>query len=506
MRKASSRPPVPRILGVIALAVLLVTASLAPAGAQNGNDLGELESREAELEAAIAELGEEVDELGQLIEEGELELRTISVELELLADEIARVSARLTGPNRIRVGLAIDQYMRGDPVAQSLYLDLTSLSPTIDGAATRTVYEVLAESAQEEVAAIDAELAELDMERIVLVDRQSELEMALPEYHAQRETAGTELIEMSNELAGIQTTLDWIRELNNRSRLTGQPPLADNDRPVLAVKIDNVDRARPQSGINQADVVIEEMVEGDLTRLVALFHSRDPETIGPIRSARTSDVLILSNQNRPLFANSGGNPSVMGAVRDSTLVDVGVLSEPSAYSRNGSRPAPHNLFSTSAELRESDEALGAGTPPHMFAYSQPGTDTGGMGDPSTGVLIDFGSARIEYTWDGAVNGWTRLQNGSPHIDTDAVVASPTNVIVQFTEYRPSPADARSPEAIVVGSGEAWIFTAGQFIPARWERGNLDASTAYVDGEGNPIPLSVGTTWISLAPPESATVR
>jgi uncharacterized coiled-coil protein SlyX len=505
MRIRRSNHPLVRLLALTALALALLLAAI-PATAQTANDLENLEDREAELEAAIAVSEDTVDELGELIEEGQLEVRMIDVELELITDEIARVTTQRNGPDRVQIGLAIDQYMRGDPVAQSLYLDLTSVSPSIDGAATRTVYEALAESASAEVEEFNAELADLDSQRIELEERSQELEMALPEYHAERETAGTELIEMSNELASIQDTLDWLRELSNRSRLTGQPPLGDNERPVLAVKIDNVDRARPQAGINDADVVIEEMVEGNLTRLVALFHSRDPVLIGPVRSARTSDVLILSNQNRPLFANSGGNPSVMGAVRDSSLVDVGILADPRSYSREGTRPAPHNLFTTSDELRSSDAAAGAGTPPHMFVYHQPGVGVPDGGNPSAGVTINFGNALIDYTWGAEVQGWSRLQNGSPHIDDKAVVATPTNVIVQFTDYRPSSADARSPEAIVEGSGDAWVFTGGRLIVGRWQRDGLEAVTTYTDGDGNPIKLTVGTTWIELAPPGTATLK
>lgn len=488
------------------LAFVLVIASVTPATAQTANDIDDLEAREAELEAAIAARQQDIEDLDEQIEEGELELQIIDVELELLTDEIARVTSLRAGPTGIQVGLAIDQYMRGDPVSQSLYLDLTSISPSIEGAATRSVYEALAESASAEVASVTEQLDELDVVRLELVEDQEELETELPGYHAEREAAGTEVLDLSSELASVQETLEWVRELNNRSRFTGRPPLANNDRTALAVKIDNVDRARPQAGINEADVVIEELVEGRLTRLVAIFHSQDPELIGPVRSARTSDVLILSNQNRPLFANSGGNPSVMGAVRDSSLIDVGVLADPRAYSRDSSRPAPHNLFSSSAELRGSDKAEGAGIPPHMFTFRPPDSAPPTTGDPSTGVIVNFGAAVIDYTWDPDAGGWSRLQNGSPHIDAMAVVATPTNVIVQFTDYRPSSADARSPEVIVEGEGDAWIFSDGQIRTARWKRENLEAVTIYTDGDGDPVELAIGTTWIELAPPGSATLK
>ena len=103
--------------------------------------------------------------------------------------------------------------------------------------------------------------------------------------------------------------------------------------PILVVKIDNHDRARPQYGLNAADVVFEEIVEGGLTRLAALYHSNEAALVGPIRSVRTSDFNLLQNLNRPLFANSGGNEDVLRLLQDINFVDVSSNAARDVYRR-----------------------------------------------------------------------------------------------------------------------------------------------------------------------------
>jgi hypothetical protein len=143
---------------------------------------------------------------------------------------------------------------------------------------------------------------------------------------------------------------------------TTQPPLSllpllgtpgeVPQRAALGVKIDTTEAGRPQTGLAQADVVFEEMVEGGLTRLLAVFHSQDPESLGPVRSARSTDLFILAELGRPLFAWSGANPTFAAAVEAADLVDVGVGATPDGYRREPDRPAPYNLYAASDLLRE----------------------------------------------------------------------------------------------------------------------------------------------------------
>src|SRR5690606_18341708 len=129
--------------------------------------------------------------------------------------------------------------------------------------------------------------------------------------------------------------------------LTGLPVTdpAVAARPTLAVKIDNVEpRSRPQYGLNQADVVYEERVEGAVTRFLALFHSHDAMAVGPVRSARTTDIGLYQPMGTPLFAWSGANAHFARRVRETRIVDIGYDAQPGLYSRVGDRPAPHNLM------------------------------------------------------------------------------------------------------------------------------------------------------------------
>jgi hypothetical protein len=295
--------------------------------------------------------------------------------------------------------------------------------------------------------------------------------------------------------------------------LTGLP-VADQaqiNRPALVVKIDNSEpKARPQIGLNQADVVYEERVEGSVTRLLAIFHSGDSDPVGPVRSARTSDIAVFTPLNRPFFAWSGANPTFAGRIRESNIADVGYDAASDFYYRAGDRSAPHNLMlRSSGELRTLPND-GSGPPPALFAFRAPGVAPANL-QPAAGVHIVYGttagSAPVDYTWNGT--GWARDQKGTPHVDANGVQVAPENVIVQFTPYAPSDtADQFGvpiPEAQLVGQGEAWIFTAGGVVFGTWTKPSMEAVTTYTGPDGAPIGLTPGRTWVALPAPGGATI-
>jgi hypothetical protein len=293
----------------------------------------------------------------------------------------------------------------------------------------------------------------------------------------------------------------WVARysLAREKALTGRAG-TNPDRPVLAVKIDNVRSAWPQIGINQADIVFEEQVEGGLSRLAALFHSRIPETVGPVRSVRTTDINLLANMDNPLFAHSGGNEITTSLLAGSSLVNVGHPAKPEHYYRDGGRSAPHNLLTSPADLLNS---ASGGRPPALFSYRAPGQPLGDSARPANGVVVNYGNTGAEYRWDG--DGWSRTQDGSAHIDVDGRQVSPDNVVVQFVTYQQSPADANSPEAVVVGSGTAWAFVDGKVTEGSWSRDSLSSVTKFVDGDGKPMLLTPGNTWVALAPNGGAAI-
>lgn len=298
--------------------------------------------------------------------------------------------------------------------------------------------------------------------------------------------------------------------------LTGLPidDPARAQRSALIVKIDNAEPrtgrgGRPQAGINAADVVYEEMVEGSVTRLAAVFHSQDADPVGPIRSARTTDLLLMAPLNRPLFAWSGANAGVAAEVRAADVVDVGFDAATSAYYRASDRPAPYNLMSGTPPLRAAvpDEER---PPPALFSYRTGDDDVAGR--EVGGVHIVYGggpgSAPVDYQWDGS--GWARSQRGTEHIDADGNRVAPPNVIVRFTDYAEvqccDAAGFPIVEAQLVGEGDAWILTDGRLVEGRWSRPSIDQITTYTDADGEPVLLTPGPTWVAIAPPGSSEIR
>ena len=252
--------------------------------------------------------------------------------------------------------------------------------------------------------------------------------------------------------------------------LTGQPTGDPGhlQRPALAVKVDNLDTAHesalPQQGVSQADVVFEEIVEGDITRLVAVFHSQDPGLVGPVRSARTTDVHLLPQLGRVLLAWSGGNGAVVGAVRGTPeIVDVGHDAASNAYHRDRARKAPHTLFITPVDLW-ARTPTGSGPPPALFRYRTTGQANPASAAPAAGVDLTWGSGRasapVSWRWDANRTQYMRSQAGRNHVEVGGTQLSAANVVVLTTEYRPSPADTRSPEAQSIGTGEAFVYTNG----------------------------------------------
>ncbi len=321
----------------------------------------------------------------------------------------------------------------------------------------------------------------------------------------------------NDEAAPSTTTATTVPETTTTAApapvapLTGLPGdyVGRTDRPALVVKFDNVEpKARPQAGLNEADVVYEERVEGSVTRLLGIYHSTDAAPVGPVRSARTSDIAIFSPLHRPFFAWSGANDTFAQRIRASNITDVGVDAATEHYFRAGDRPAPHNLMIRGTDPIMRMPAEGASPPPPLFTYRAEGAQPAHL-EQVAGAHINFGSsagsAPVDYRWNG--EGWARFQNGTPHVDAAGVQVAPANVIVHFAPYVGSDVTDQFgkpiPEVQLVGEGEAWVLTAGGLVQARWHKPTLDAVITYTDADGNPVGLTPGRTWVALAPPGSA---
>lgn len=400
-------------------------------------------------------------------------------------------------PLAVRRAVAIETYMAGDPSAMSLLREILSANASMDGARDRAIYQSVVDWAAEtldhldrEIAGLDEVLAGLDQAIPALEDEIAEITEDQAEQFARRESLVARIADLERQIAAL-----------SRAPLTGVAVENPSTRPILIVKIDNVRPARPQTGLNQADIVVEERVEGGLSRFAALFQSTGSDPVGPVRSARTSDVQLFANLDAPLFAYSGSNRGVLTALNDSNLVDVGAGREGRLYDRVSGRRAPHNLFTRTSDLWA---AASGGVPSAIFEYRGDGEGLPAGAQPVTGVDVDYGAATAGFTWNGG--GWVRTSDGQPHVDHAGAAIAPENVVVRFTEYVPSPADGNSPEAVVTGSGELWVLTAGHVVVGRWEQSSATASTRWLDAAGNPIPLTPGRTWIVLPDPGRAGLR
>ncbi len=283
-------------------------------------------------------------------------------------------------------------------------------------------------------------------------------------------------------------------------------------RPVVAVKFDNADgKSTPQAGINEADVVYEVTVEGQVTRFLALYQSRDAGPIGPIRSARGSEIGLLEELHAPLFTWHGANALLASHVRASAIIPRSIDDVPHLFYRDRSRRAPYNSFAQgTAEVRATAPEGATGPEAPILHFGEPNQVVPSpVAVPVESVTIRFPAAfsggaagrgiPVRFDWDG--ERWARFQNGRPHVDVNGVQVATHNVIVRFTGAVDSgtrdQAGSVVPTAQVTGEGEAWIFSDGKVATGTWSKPDNATPATYRDVEGNEIALMPGTTWIAM---------
>ena len=483
--------------GVLAVSLAL---QVAPATGQVEAEIGELEVRRDEIGRELADIDAQL--AANEVELSGLDTAVIAarVQIELLADEFERAVDARREPAATRVEIALAGFTAGDPRDNAVLDEIRVLSGLEDEDPTRAreLYSAVIEDAQARLTAADDRLREVAVE---LAEAQTQLETvteARGDSETQRQELGSRRAELAIELEETVARLEHLRSLENTALLTGLQTFDDLRRPVLAIKIDNVVAARPQTGLAVADIVYVIEVEGGLNRLAAIYHSVVPPEVGPVRSMRTSDYDLLAQFNAPLFATSGGNRIARELLRQSTLVDIGAATNGNLYYRT-SRPAPHNLYTNPTNLLSVGQGddYPTGLPIPIFRFRWADDPFHPDAQPSNGVVIDYGQTVVTYEWDG--RGWARSQDGAPTVDADGTRIAPTTVIVQITHYDGSPADAKSPEAITVGQGDAWILSDGQVLRGAWRRAEATDPIEYVDAStGNFVSILPWQTWVELA--------
>ncbi len=275
--------------------------------------------------------------------------------------------------------------------------------------------------------------------------------------------------------------------------LTGlpDPSGAAQTRPVVSIKIDNVPDARPQTGVDGADVVWDEVVEGQATRLLAMFQSQAPDVVGPVRSVRLTDPLIVWPVGG-VFAYSGGAKYAIDGISQAPVKLVDESSAGPAMFRDSSRSAPHNLYAHPPALF----AMGGEPvpPPALFDYAaKPVTD----GSAVTAVHIGFARGfDPTYTWNATTGTWARTVGGQPFAMKSGARIQPQNVIVIPVTYTGGVGQIGA-QAQLLGEGPVKVLTNGRIVEGTWKRADQANRIEFVDGTGAPIHLMPGSTWVEL---------
>lgn len=266
---------------------------------------------------------------------------------------------------------------------------------------------------------------------------------------------------------------------------------------AVMVMINNHAKARPQSGLDKADVVYEVLAEGSITRMAAIYHSQKPKVIGPVRSVRPY-YIDLGLGFDAVIVHAGGSPAALQILRDQGIAHMDEIYNAGAYFwRESFRKAPHNLYTDLERIYRGAERLGfrqSGNMPHMLFVSE---DREPEGDTAEKIDISYTSTYgVSYEYDPDSKQYKRLTQGEPHNDlTTGEQLTATNVLVVSASHRILDNEGR--RAIdVYGPGNGYLFQRGKVQKVTWERKN-GLIRAYIDGE--EVGLYPGNTWVHIIP-------
>ncbi|MGI9083673.1 MAG: DUF3048 domain-containing protein [Aeromicrobium sp.] len=295
------------------------------------------------------------------------------------------------------------------------------------------------------------------------------------------------------------------------SPLTGKPlPDGRPDNPVFVVKVENTANGAPQYGLDRADLVVEELVEGGLTRLAALYYSKLPRRVGHVRSLRTTDIGIAAPVAGQVVA-SGGAPK---ASRQLRRAGVRLYSESSpGFSRDG-KAAPYNVvvnlkrLAARAKARSIPGPYVTWTPSKDAEESPPSPDSSASGDASaspppepkktTKATVRF-SGGTATNWGFSDGRWKR-KNGYAAAGQDFHADT---LVVMFCRvgdagYR-DPAGNPVPETVIEGSGRAVVLHDGTATEARWKKPGLEDTINFETKDGQPLTIDPGKVWFEMVP-------
>jgi hypothetical protein len=277
---------------------------------------------------------------------------------------------------------------------------------------------------------------------------------------------------------------------------TGPTPLVGG--PVLAVKIDNTPAARPRIGLDQADVVYVEPVEGGLTRLLVIFSRHLPPEVGPVRSGRESDVSLLANYGPVALAYSGSSAYTAQYLRRGKQVNLSFDQNPRGYHRDHSRPAPYNVIGNTRELLA---RAGGSVPPKDVGFRYGPAVPGGS--HGTSVTTAWPSSRVSLVWSPARKQYLVTTDGRADRSPQGRQYGAGTVVVQYVATHASGNrdvnGVPTPVVTLVGTGNAVVLRDGRAWHATWSRQGETAPTVFTAGGQRLTFAPSGPVWVLLVP-------
>ena len=267
--------------------------------------------------------------------------------------------------------------------------------------------------------------------------------------------------------------------------------------PSLVAKIDNHVAARPQVAIDRTDLVFEELVEGGITRYVAVWQSSIPDQLGPVRSIRPMDPDIIAPFGG-LVAYSGGQQRFVDAMNATGQISaIFDYDTTGLFSRSSATTAPHNVILAAAEFVNRNASV---TPPaqqYAYATTPAAASAATDGTPISVINTRFSnSSARSWTWNAEAGAYLRAQDGAPDLTSEGAQLRATNVVVLRVDVT---VDQSIPKTELIASGEASISTGGKTLAAIWSKDSQTAPIRLVDANGVTIRLAPGNTWFQLVP-------
>ncbi|MEU4574964.1 DUF3048 domain-containing protein [Nonomuraea sp. ATR24] len=275
-------------------------------------------------------------------------------------------------------------------------------------------------------------------------------------------------------------------------------PMTGGAKPVVAVKIENTAAGKPQMGLKSADIVYIEQVEAGLTRLMAIFSSKIPAKVGPVRSARISDLHIAPMFGKPAFSYSGAQTKMLPFIAEASLFDVSDSRVPGAYFRQPGRFAPYNLFAHTKKLLaaapKASKAKDVG-----FTFGDPPAE-GGVERKS--YTVRWPAARFTFAWSEAKKQWLIWQDGKKDMAAEGGQLGAPTIVIQYTKTERSQFhdsnQSYTPLVHTTGKGSAIVLRDGKAYKAKWERESEDGGTTFTTQSGEPMNFAPGQVWVALA--------